>query len=283
MPQIINTPDTSLNLSLQNGSVIKTFQILEQFTRDRPELTISEIAELTGMNRSTVFRFMNSLKSLGMVERTEDGFYKLGIRLFELGLRIDFNQSIAGKARPFLRQLTHAIRESSCLVIRDRVDSLCLVNEQSEQKIRIDTPEGARNPMYCTAHGKAMLAFMDEEFWSLYFSITELKKRTVKTIVTEAELREELQNIRESFISYDYGEYADDVFCVGTPIFDINEHPVAAISVSGLERRMIDRKDMISELVLQTGMDITWEIGGHYPDRIKTGKRTEKKTVGDTQ
>ncbi len=265
MVQLLNTKRSSLNLSLQNGSVIKTFQILEQFTREEPELTINDIAKPTGMNRSTVFRFLNSLQSLGIIERTNEGFYKLGIRLFELGIRVDVNQSIVEKAQPYLRDLSNKVQESTCLSIRDRVDALCLMNEESVQNIRIDTPAGARNPMYCTSMGKAILAFMDSEFIDLYFDITELKARASNTITTESELREDLARISKSLVSFDIEEFAADVYCVGTPVFDVNQHPVAAISVSGLKSRMIDRSDEISTAVLDTGRMITKEIGGHYP------------------
>ena len=265
MIHILNKPDNPVNLSVQNGSVYKTFQILEQFTREKPELTINEIAIPLGINRTTVFRFLNSLKSLGIVERTEAGLYKLGIYLFELGLRVDVNQSIVEKAQPHLRALSNEIQESTCLAIRDRVDVLCLVNEESSQNIRIDTLVGTRNPMYCTALGKSILAFMDGDFMDLYYEITSLKKRTDNTIITESESRKDLQKVKKYFISYDKEEFADDVYCVGTTIFDINEQPVAAISISGLKRRMMGRKIEISKAILNTGMKITTEIGGHYP------------------
>ncbi|MFQ6678406.1 MAG: IclR family transcriptional regulator [Fidelibacterota bacterium] len=270
MVQLLNTQKSSPNLSLQNGSVIKTFQILEQFTRENPELTINDIARPTGINRSTVFRFLNSLQSLGIIERTDEGLYKLGIRLFELGIRVDVNQSIVDKAQPYLRELSNRVQESSCLSIRDRVDALCLVNEESVQNIRIDIPVGTRNPMYCTSMGKAILAFMDSEFLDLYFDITELRKRATNTITTESEVRSELNRIQSSFISYDEEEFAADVYCIGTPVFDINEHPVAAISISGLMSRIIDQKDSISEAVLYAGKMITKAIGGHYPSRYST-------------
>ncbi len=267
MVQLLNKSDDAVNLTVQNGSVYKTFQILEQFTREKPELTTNDIAIPTGMNRSTVFRFLNSLRSLGIVDRTEDGFYKLGIYLFELGLRVDVNQSIVEKAQPCLRELSNEIKESACLAIRDRVDVLCLTNEESSQNIRIDTPVGTRNPMYCTALGKSILAFMDDDFLDLYFEITKLSKRTGKTITTENEFRKDLQRVNKSYISYDKEEFADDVYCVGTTIFDINKQPVAAISISGLKRRMMGRKVDISKAVLRAGKKITKEIGGHYPDK----------------
>ncbi|MDP6457065.1 MAG: IclR family transcriptional regulator [Candidatus Marinimicrobia bacterium] len=270
MVQLLNHPKTAVDLSLQNGSVFKTFQILEQFTRKNPQLTLNEIASRAEINRSTTFRFLNSLRSLGIVERSEEGHYKLGMRLFELGILVDVNQSISEKAQPFLRELSNDMQESSCLVIRDRVDVLCLVNEESVQSIRIDFPVGSRNPMYCTATGKAILAFMDEEFIDLYCDITELKSRTSHTITSAAKLRRELEDVRGSLVSYNVEEFADDVFCVGTPVFDINEYPVAAISLSGLKSRMINQKAIISEAVLHAGQSITREIGGRYPDREST-------------
>lgn len=267
MVQLLNHPESAVDLSLQNGSVFKTFQILEQFTREHPQLTLNEVASRAGINRSTTSRFLNSLRSLGIVERSEEGHYKLGMRLFELGILVDVNQSISEKAQPFLRELSNDMQESSCLVIRDRVDVLCLVNEESVQSIRIDIPVGSRNPMYCTATGKAMLAFMDEAFIDLYCDITDLQSRTLHTITSAALLRSELEDVRGSLVSYDDEEFADDVFCVGTPVFDINGYPVAAVSLSGLKSRMIDSKERISEAVLHAGRRITGEIGGRYPDR----------------
>lgn len=265
MVQLLNNTKASVNLSMQNGSVYKTFQIIEQFTREKPELTINEIAIPIGLNRSTVFRFLNSLKSLGIIERTEEGLYKLGIYLFELGLRVDVKQSIVEKAQPFLRELSNEIQESSCLAIRDRVDVLCIENEETRQNIRVDTLVGTRNPMYCTALGKSILAFMDDDFLDLYYEITNLKKRTDRTIISESESRKDLQKVKKTFISYDKEEFADDVYCVGTTIFDTNKQPVAAISISGLKRRMMGRKVEISKAVLKAGKKITKEIGGHYP------------------
>ena len=117
------------------------------------------------------------------------------------------------KAQPCLRELSNEIKESACLAIRDRVDVLCLTNEESSQNIRIDTPVGTRNPMYCTALGRSILAFMDDDFLDLYFEITKLSKRTGKTITTENEFRKELKRVNKSFISYDKEEFADDVYC----------------------------------------------------------------------
>ena len=73
------------NLNVQNGSVLKTFQILDCFTLEQPIQRIGDLCKKTGMNRSTIFRFMNSLNEIGIVVKGIDGSFKLGIKLFELG------------------------------------------------------------------------------------------------------------------------------------------------------------------------------------------------------
>jgi DNA-binding IclR family transcriptional regulator len=77
-----------------------------------------------------------------------------------------------------------------------------------------------------------------------------------------------LELIRDSFTSIDDEEFADHVYCVATPVFDSNSKPVAAVSVSGLKSRMVEKKEFLIEKVLETGKLITKEIGGEYPSII---------------
>lgn len=253
------------NLNVQNGSVLKTFQILDCFTMEQPIQRIGNLCEKTGFNRSTIFRFMNSLNEIGIVEKGIDGSYKLGIRLFELGIKVDVSASLATKAQPFLKSLANSVQESAHMVVRDKVEMLYILKEESSNSIRIDSAIGSKRPMYCTGVGKAILAFMDDDYMNVYFEYQNLDKRTKSTFITKQSLNSNLKTIRKSFTSIDDEEFAEHVYCVATPIFDSNSHPVAAISVSGLKDRMLEKKDFLEEKVLEAGKLITKEIGGEYP------------------
>ncbi len=256
------------NLNVQNGSVLKTFQILDCFTLEQPIQRIGDLCKKTGMNRSTIFRFMNSLNEIGIVVKGIDGSFKLGIKLFELGIKVDVSASLASKGYPFLKSLANSVQESAHMVMRDKVDVLYILKEESSQSIRIATSLGSKMPMYCTGVGKGILAFMDEDYMSVYYRYQKLKKRTKKTITNKKKLNLELASIRKSYISIDNEEFADHLYCVATPIFDSNEDPIAAISVSGLKDRMISKKNVIYDKVLESGKRITKEIGGEYPSII---------------
>ena len=240
--QLINIRSQNKNLTLQNGSVLKTFQILNCFSLDEPMLRVRDICEKTCMNRSTVIRFMNSLIETGIVEKHDERFYKLGIKLFELGIKVDVPSSLAIKAHHYLKRLADSVQESAHMVIRDKVEVLYILKEESSQSIRIATSLGSKMPMYCTGVGKGILAFMDEDYMSVYYRYQKLKKRTKNTFTNKKKLNLELESIRKSFISIDNEEFADHLYCVATPIFDSNENPIAAISVSGLKDRMISKK-----------------------------------------
>ena len=263
--QLINIRSQNKNLTLQNGSVLKTFQILDCFSLDEPMLRVRDICEKTCMNRSTVIRFMNSLIETGIVEKHDERFYKLGIKLFELGIKVDVPSSLAVKAHHYLKRLADSVQESAHMVIRDKVEVLYILKEESSHSIRIATSLGSKMPMYCTGVGKGILAFMDEDYMSVYYRYQKLKKRTKNTFTNKKKLNLELASIRKSFISIDNEEFADHLYCVATPIFDSNENPIGAISVSGLKDRMISKKNVIYDEVLESGKSITKEIGGEYP------------------
>ena len=151
------------------------------------------------------------------------------------------------------------------MVIRDKVEVLYILKEESSQSIRIATSLGSKMPMYCTGVGKGILAFMDEDYMSVYYRYQKLKKRTKNTLTNKKKLNLELASIRKSFISIDNEEFADHLYCVATPVFDSNENPIGAISVSGLKDRIISKKNVIYDEVLESGKSITKEIGGQYP------------------
>mgnify|MGYP000026395797 FL=1 len=260
------------NLNVQNGSVLKTFQILDCFTLEQPIHRIGDLCEKTRMNRSTLFRFMNSLNEIGIVERNQNGSYKLGIKLFELGIKVDVSASLAAKGQPFLKSLADSVQESVHMVVRDKVEVLYILKEESTNSIRIDSAIGLKRPMYCTGVGKAILAFMGEDYMNVYYEYQNLDKRTDNTFTTQKALNAELGLIRDTFTSIDDEEFAEHVYCVATPVFDSNSKPVAAVSVSGLKNRMVEKKELLIEKVLEAGKLITKEIGGEYPITINNQK-----------
>ena len=140
-------------------------------------LRVRDICKKTCMNRSTVIRFMNSLIETGIVEKHDGRFYKLGIKLFELGIKVDVPSSLAVKAHHYLKRLADSVQESAHMVIRDKVEVLYILKEESSQSIRIATSLGSKMPMYCTGVGKGILAFMDEDYMSVYYRYQNLKKR----------------------------------------------------------------------------------------------------------
>jgi DNA-binding IclR family transcriptional regulator len=98
------------NLNVQNGSVLKTFQILDCFTLEQPVQRIGDLCKKTGMNRSTIYRFMKSLNEIGIVVKEINGSFKLGIKLFELGIKVDVSASLAAKGYPFLKSLASSVQ-----------------------------------------------------------------------------------------------------------------------------------------------------------------------------
>jgi DNA-binding IclR family transcriptional regulator len=130
------------------------------------------------------------------------------------------------------------------------------------RSIRMATSVGRRNPAYCTAVGKAILAYLPEAQWEAIVRARGLKAMTPNTITSFAELRRELVAIRERGYAIDNEEIEEGVRCVGCVVRDFSGVAVAAISVSAPAFRLTREKiKRISRLVTSAAEGLSAELG----------------------
>lgn len=198
---------------------------------DRRELTLADITRLCRLPKATVHRLLRELIVLGLVERTDFG-YRLGIKLFELGLRVPRQISIREVAFPCVQDLYEATQETVHLAIPDGNEALYLAKFSPRNAAPVPTSVGGRMPMYCTAVGKVLLAHADRQ---LQRSILQgpMPRLTPRTVVAAGLVGRQLEAVLETGLGYDREEYARGVLCVAAPVFDKSGTAVAAISVSG--------------------------------------------------
>lgn len=247
-------------------SVDRALIMLNILQQSKEPLGVTEIGARMGLHKSSVYRTLTTLARRGYVQqdpRTER--YTLGLKLVELGTTVLERLELRELARPHLKRLMEASCEVAHLVILQDLEAVYIEKVEYPGPVKMASRIGARNPLHCTAVGKALLAFMPESYVENIIA-RGLKQRTPSTITDPAKLREELEHVRNCGYACDLEENEPGIRCVAAPIFDHTGQAVAACSVSGLAMTMTESKiDECSKLVRQAGMKISAALGyrGH--------------------
>ncbi len=207
-----------------------------------PWLTLAELSELTGVNKSTVLRLVTPLLEENLLERdAESGRFRLGYGCLHLGQAYLREIDLRTVARPELRQLTRSTQFTCHLVVLSGTNVVYVDKVENESTVRMASRIGASVPAYCTAVGKAILAHSAEEVVAAVLA-EPLLPVTERTLTAPDDLRRELQAIRRRGYSIDDRENEPEVRCVAAPIFGVDERVVGAMSVSALASRMTPAK-----------------------------------------
>jgi DNA-binding IclR family transcriptional regulator len=216
----------------RNGRSVldRAFTLLDAFTSEDRTLSLAVLVERTRLPKATAFRLASQLVSLGVLERVTRG-YRLGTRLFELGSRVAVHQSLRNVALPFMEDLFEASHETINLAVSDGHD-LLYIDRINGHRVAPRAPRvGMRRPLYCTALGKAILAFSPDHVINEVLA-TGLHPHTPYTIVSAPLLRQQLVETRLTRIAYDREEYGAGVACVATPVIH-QGRAIAALSIAG--------------------------------------------------
>lgn len=215
-----------------DSSLLRGLSVLDAFQSEDTELSLTQLAQRSGLPKSTAHRLVTDLLAWGGLERTETGL-RLGMRLFELGRFVPVQRELAEVARPFLDDLFNITRKTVNLAVLSK-DEIVYVEKIEAPDAPTASRAGSRMPLHCTALGKAMLAFSPPAL-SDHIIQSGLTPVTERSITSVAVFRRELAAVRSTRLAFDREELALGLFCIGTPIFDGKGNLMGAISVSSLE------------------------------------------------
>ncbi|WP_340377848.1 IclR family transcriptional regulator [Streptomyces sp. SS7] len=223
-------------LSDQRTSVDKALALLKSLADQGGELGVSELARCSGLTKSTTFRLLGVLQRNDMVERVGSD-YRLGARISDIGDRVYGPVPLHLRERllPHLADLYVLTQETVHLAVLHDTDIVYVNKIHGHRAARSPSRIGARLPAYCTAVGKALLAFDHDAAEAAV--LAGLPQLTEYTVTDPATFRAELGHIRRTGIAYDRQEAAYGLTCVAVPIMGPAGRPVAAFSVAGAEYR----------------------------------------------
>ena len=236
-------------------AVAKAFEVLESFNGSE-ELTLSEISQRVGLNKSRTFRLLVTMAERGYVERNEDGTrYRLGMKLFERASNV--RRDVKEIARNTMLELNQKFNESVNLGVLEEGHIVYMDIIESSRPFRTSATVGARMPTHLTSLGKAILAFTppDDPDSSLARILSNMAPQQAQA------LQRELDQVRRRGYAVDDEENEPGVGCIGAPIFDSTGHPIAAMSVSGSAHRILTHSKLIADAVLSACEGVSKGLG----------------------
>lgn len=201
---------------------------------------LAELADATGLERSTAHRLLATLATVGFVSADPvSRRYRLGPRLAVLGRTAQRREEdLIDAARPSLAAIHGELDETANLVLLDGTTIVYIDQVESSRAVRMFSQIGNRVPAHASGAGKAMLAFQEKIAQKRVLDRLELVSVTPNTITDRGRLITELTAIRKRGYAIDNGEFDEDVMCVAAPIVAPGSPVTAALSISGPAVRM---------------------------------------------
>ena len=153
------------------NSLARGLSILEVFDLANPKMGISDLSRKTGLSKSTVFRFVHTLRNLGyIIPVGEENKYTLGPKVLTLGFAVLSSLELRELAQPYLRELSREVKETVNLAVLDGWRLIYIDRIKTHQIVNINLHVGSRLELYNTAMGRVLAAFQDEDWLSTYLN-----------------------------------------------------------------------------------------------------------------
>jgi len=227
------------------------------------EAALPELSAAMNLHKTTTHRIAHVLESRGLLRRGLDSNrYRLGLHLYDLGCQALDHVNIRDEARPLMTRVAFDVGETVHLALLDRSEVLYIERIEAQRSLTMGSKLGARNPVYCTALGKAILAYLPENEVDQILAASRMEARTRNTITNVLTLKRELERIRDRGYAVDDEEIEDGVRCIAAPILDAGNRSVAAVSVSGPSSRITpDRFQLIGKTMMKAAQELSMRIG----------------------
>jgi IclR family transcriptional regulator, pca regulon regulatory protein len=242
-------------------SVERGVAVIRAFGLHRTTLTITDVAQATGLTRATARRFLLTLERMGYV-RHDGRNYSLRPRVLELGYAYVSGFSLIEVAEPFLNGLMLKAQESTSIAVRDGSELVYVAHTAPQRMMTINVPVGGRDPLYCTALGRVLLAAQSDEEIDSYLAVTELFAHTAATTTAPAQLREDVLRVRKDGYSLIEDQLEDGLVAMAVPLRDAGGTVVAAMNICAYSPRTSPEGLRANYLPLlrQTAADIEQEM-----------------------
>ncbi|EJL83662.1 transcriptional regulator [Herbaspirillum sp. CF444] len=202
------TDNTGVDSPLYVNSVEKSMRVLMAFDGQQRQLSLSQIAALTGFDLSTAQRFTYTLMTLGYLTKDEEvRKYELAPKVLNFAYHYLTSSELVRRATPYLQQLSQETEETTNLTILDGPDVVFVQRIVSRNVLNPNVVTGTRLPAYCTASGLAIMSTLSDAEVDDILDRTDLRMYTPFTIADRGQIKQRLARFREQGYAHAREEY----------------------------------------------------------------------------
>ena len=248
-------------------SLDRGLKVLQAFTADRPLLSLSEIARITGMNVTATQRFTDTLLQLGFLLRNRHREFMLGPKVLNLGFAFLNGSQLKKLAETYIAQFSAKHGCTANLAVRDGDAVVFLYRHEAKRFLKYDLQAGSRLPSYCTATGKVLLAALADQDLDKILQHMTMETLTRYTITDPKMLLNDLLETRKRGYALCDREMSLALYSLAVPVLNQEENVIAAVNLSLPADEKKSKKEKIVEQLLTLGRTLSEALGyeGPYP------------------
>ncbi len=219
-------------------SLARGLLVIQAFSPQTPQMTISQLAAKTGLSRAAVRRCLYTLSKLGFAGVEDGSRYALRPRMLSLSNTYSASNPLSTAAQPILERMSAALRESFSVATLDGEDIVYIARSSVSRVMSDDLHIGSRLPAYCTSMGRVLLAHLPAEQLEAYLAKVALISHTARTVSSVEKLRLALRNVRRHGYALVDQEYEIGLRSIAVPVYAPTGRVVATLNLSGSAPRM---------------------------------------------
>lgn len=229
----VYTGDPNFMTSLARGLIV-----IQAFTQQSPQMTISQLSIRTGLSRAAVRRCLYTLTKLGFAGAEDGSRYSLRPRMLTLSHTYTASNTLSSAAQPILERMSSALRESFSVATLDGDDIVYIARSSVSRVMSVDLHIGSRLPAYCTSMGRVLLAYLPADQLESYLAKVVLTPYTTRTVNSIEKLRLHLRNVRRSGYALCDQEFEVGLRSLAVPVYSASGRAVATLNLSGNAPRL---------------------------------------------
>jgi IclR family pca regulon transcriptional regulator len=235
-----SAPDAEEDQRNLVNSLAKGLRVLESFSAERPELTLTEVASRAKLDPGTAFRLLNTLVMFGYLQRSpETRRFRLTLKVIDLGMHAIGRADLRDVARPILRSLVGQVNEAASLGVLEGADILYVERVRAGlTRIGVDIRIGTTIPAFWSTIGEALLAYLPQAELERVLSMNPRTGAFPHKPMNRAEIEGRLADVREHGYALRDSYFGSGLRVLAVPVLDTDRYPLAAISVAVPQMQM---------------------------------------------
>lgn len=244
----------------------RALDIIEILATSEKGMGIAELSARTDLPKSTVHRILATLVSHQYIEKNADNsIYSLGSKFVEVASLYLNSVNLKTEAAPIMHELSNQLVANAYLGVLENDEVVYLECAEPFRNLRMYTEIGKREPVYCTALGKVLLAALPKSEFNRIVRGLSFTPYTSNSITNAGDLSREVELVRQQSYALDRGEHTEGSSCMAVPVYDYTRRVVAAMSISGFGLLENNSEETIYQKLKEASDRLSARMGHNPP------------------